>query len=180
MELSNQFLDPITMYALVDVIFSNSLVKGLNMVSKLMRVISDDVKSNIGDYSETLALLFFPTVFEQASWLIYSPIEEAQIARKTAVMRQELILRFHQQDQPKAIVTSPDKPQEKIRGSIFTQTASKKKGVSVSRVSVIGKIKMTPDQQNRRSMALIAALPSVRSIPSMLALEMLVHVRSSI
>ena len=189
MELSNQFLESVTLTALMELMLINNFTKGLSMAARLIRILQDDSKLHMNDYADFVACLAFPTMFESSNWLIQSPINEQQTIRKTITIRQELIVKM-QKDQgerqlspmipvPETIDKSPASTSavSPVRTSFLFDRPASRKARSATIASPTDRFvnperTMHLQEKLAKTAAVVNYLPSLRSIPSMIALEL--------
>jgi hypothetical protein len=189
MELSNQFLESVTLTALMELMLINNFTKGLSMASRLIRILQDDPKLNMNDYADFVACLAFPTMFEGSNWLLQAPMNEQQTIRKTITIRQELIIKM-QKDQeerqlspmlptPEAVDKSPvsTSAASPARASFIFDRPGSRKAKSVTAAIPTDRFvnperTMHLQEKVAKTAAVVNALPSLRSIPSMIALEL--------
>lgn len=173
MELSNQFLDPPTLLALVDTLFANNMAKSYNLAYKLHRIVSEDAKNSMADFVGSWSLLVFPTMFEDESWLLngFLSVVDAASAKKLATLRYEHLNKLHQQrKEDREKVTSKQDSSPKVSPM---DKSPKKKNLDSPTESVSSPAKNTAvDAQSKRKAAIVDSLSLVRSGNSILSLEL--------
>lgn len=156
LELNNQVLDPITMYAVMLVILSNDYKKGLNLAFKLFRILNDDARVDMAVYSDTLRLVLFPTMFDDPEWVTYVKIDEIHFCKKMSFYKP-----IKEKDDGKGLTKTNQK------------TGTNSAYGKIQRNEAIG---MEFGQKNihakNTGSQLMVMLPMVRSVTSVLAIEL--------
>jgi hypothetical protein len=141
------------MYAVILLLLSNDHKKGVNLAFKLIRILNDHSTVEIGAYSDALRLILFPTVFDGPEWVTYEKIDETHFCKKMTFYK------------PKRDNQDINKSNQKAQ-----QNTS---GAKIQRNEAIA---LEFDKKNIQSKnigaPLAAMLPTVRSVSSILAIEL--------
>jgi hypothetical protein len=140
------------MHALLLVLLSNDHKTGFNFGCQLFRILNDDSRVDVGAYSDSLRMILFPTVFDGPEWVTYVKIDDTPFFKKIA---------FYKSNKDK---------------DVNEQTASNQKtNPNYTKIPRNEAIALEFGQKHIHSKKieaqLMATLPMVRSVTSILAIE---------